>query len=309
MDASPLGDSAVFLSTPAEILEGLREVANGSEPGAKVAYLLHRIGVVSSAGLTDSGLALFRTAWILRQTEQAQRALGLALRALTPIQVLEQELLQFGSVPADGVLELLKLHRCVTPDTEVEELRRFFRQFSGTELFVYSNKFKTVRALEPPPDELRAGEQRRLAAMVSPKTPYLNVVRLRRIIRTLSGVVWWADRHFGARALEELAEELSGEQVNEVRIISGTADNVLTDRSMRDFVRFRSEMSNKGIQAEWRVDSGASEWHDRWLGDASGAWNMPPVNNLFKNDYSEMLPTDARPPFEEWWDRSKPRTQ
>jgi hypothetical protein len=95
--------------------------------------------------------------------------------------------------------------------------------------------------------------------MVSPKTPFLNIARLRRIIRTLTGVVWWADRHFGARALEELAEELDAERVAEVRIISGTALNVVTTRSMKDFERFREEMANKGIRSEWRADQDASD--------------------------------------------------
>lgn len=295
-----LDDTAVFSTTPDEILEGIRRVATGADVEATVAYLLGRCGLSAPTGLTDAGLALFKTAWVLRHRDEARRSLGLALRALLPMQVLEQELLQFGAVPEDGALELLRLHRCMPPGLQVESLRRFFRGFAPTGLLVYSSKFKTVRAVEPPPDEARAGEARRLAAMVSPKTPFLNIARLRRIIRTLTGVVWWADRHFGARALEELAEELEVEHVSEMRILSGTATNVLTARSMKDFERFREEMAIKGVRAEWRADDDASDWHDRWLGDDVGAWNMPPVNNLFKNDYSEMLPTEGRPPFEEW---------
>ncbi|MDQ6945978.1 MAG: hypothetical protein M3256_06820 [Actinomycetota bacterium] len=194
--------------------------------------------MATTFGPTDAGVALFKTAWVLRHEEEARRCLGLAIRSLIPIQVLEQELLQFGAVPEEGALELLRLHRCLPPGFEVDSLRRFFRNFSSTGLLVYSSRFKTVRALEPPPDEARAGEERRLTAMVSPKTPFLNIARLRRIIRTLTGVVWWADRHFGARALEELAEELDSERVHEVRILSGTATSVLTDRSTKDFARF-----------------------------------------------------------------------
>jgi hypothetical protein len=306
--AFALDDSAVFSTTPHALLEGIRQIATGDDCDATVEYLLRRCGLSSTDGPTEAGLALFKTAWVLRRMDDGLRSLGLALRALVPMQVLEQELLQFGAVPEEGALDLLRLHRCVPEDLDLGMLRKFFRSFPPTGLLVYSSKYKTVRALEPPADEARAGEERRLAAMVSPKTPFLNVARLRRIIRTLSGVVWWADRHFGARALEELAEELNVERLVEVRILSGTASNVVTPRSMKDFERFRQEMANKGILAEWRVDQTGSDWHDRWLGDDSSAWNMPPVNSLFKNDYSEMLPTDARPPFEEWWARAAPRT-
>lgn len=279
-----LEDSAIFSATPDDLLEAVRLLAAGAEASPDIAHLLRRSGLSTAAGLTDAGVALFKTAWVLRHHDEARRSLGLALRTLLPIQVLEQELLQFGAVPEAGALELLRLHRCLPPEFDVETLRRFFRNYAATGLLVYSSKFKTVRALEPPPDEARAGEERRLAAMVSPKTPFLNVARLRRIIRTLCGMVWWADRHFGARVLEELAEELDADRVTEVRILSGVATNVLTPRSMKDFERFQEEMANKGIRAEWRADHDASDWHDRWLGDDTGAWNMPPVQERLLGD-------------------------
>lgn len=47
--------------------------------------------------------------------------------------------------------------------------------------------------------------------------------------------------------------------------------------------------------------------HDRWLADDRVAWNVPPVNTLFKNDYSEIYPASERPPLEIWWNRSTPR--
>jgi hypothetical protein len=265
------------------------------------------MSLISDARLTDSGTALFKTAWVLKNKEKALAALGLAMRALVPVQVIEQELLHFGALPEDGALDLLKLHRAAPPDLSVEQVRRTFRNLAQVGLVVYSSKFKTVRAIAPPPDEIRAGEEHRLAAMVSPKTPYLNVVRLRRILRTLTGTVWWADRHFGVRGLEELAEELDPTAVAEVRILSGSAENVVTSKSLKDFERFRSEMAIKGVAAEWRVDSAAGDWHDRWLVGDNGAWNVPPVNTLFKNDHSEMLPTEARPPLVEWWARSAAR--
>lgn len=301
-------DSAFYDLTPEQLLEGVRELAHGGQPSAEVAHVLERSGLAAETGLTNAGTALFKTAWVLKKQDDALTGLGLAVRSLTPVQVIEQELNQFGAVPEDGALDLLKLHRAAPLDLPVEAARKTFRQLSRLGLVVYSTKYKTVRALTPPPDEARAGEERSLAAMVSPKTPYMNVARLRRILRSLSGTVWWADRHFGARALEELAEELNPDRVKQLRILSGSDSGVLSPRSMKDYQRFREEMQHKGIVAEWRADAAASDWHDRWLVGNDGAWNMPPVNTLFKNDHSEMLPTDARPPLEEWWARAAPRT-
>jgi hypothetical protein len=300
-------DYALFLTNPAELLDRLRTVATATPGESELDPLLTRMGLLKKSALTAAGNALFKTAWVLRKESEALRQLGLAMRALLPVQVIEQELLHFGAIPEEGALELLKLHRAAPLDLPVDTARRTFRNLAQVGLVVYSSKFKTVRAVAPPAEEARAGEERRLAAMVSPKTPFLNVVRLRRILRSMTGTVWWADRHFGARAFEELAEELDSERVSEVRIVSGAAENVVTPRSLKDYERFRAEMAVKGVAAEWRVDNAASDWHDRWLVGDSGAWNVPPVNTLFKNDHSELLPTDARPPLEEWWARSTPR--
>ena len=134
--------------------------------------------------------------------------------------------------------------------------------------------------------------------MVSPRTPYLNLVRLRRVLRPLKGIVWWADPHFGARALEELAEELDVNAVSEVRILSGDAENVVSAKSLKDFKRFSAEMVNKCIIAEWRVDDKKDrDWHDRWIADDRTVWNVPPINTLLKNDYSEIYPSSERPPL------------
>lgn len=301
-------DSAIFAVSPQALLEGVRTIGEGAPvDDTQISYLLNRIGLVDQSGLTKAGTALFKTAWVLKSRDEALRALGLALRTLIPVQVIEQELLQFGAVPEDGALELLRLHRAVPKELTVEGARKTFRDLAKLERVVYSSKYKTVRAVAPPPEEARAGEQRRLAAMVSPKTPYMNIVRLRRILRTLRGTVWWADCHFGARALEELADELDVERVKEIRIVSGNAQSVVTPKSLKDFRRFQEEMKGKGVTADWRMDSEPPDWHDRWLIDDTGAWNLPPVNSLFKNDYSEMLPTDTRPPVEDWWNRGTPR--
>lgn len=303
----PRDDGVVFEVHPSALLAGIHAVSTGTSVEATVAYLLARCGLIKDGELTEAGRALFKLAWVLRRDDEAAQALGQALRQLTPMQVIEQELRGLGPVPEDGVLDLLRQHRAVAPETSVVDVRPLLRWLSKVGVLVYSTKLKSVRSLAPAPDAALAGEVQAIAAMVSPKTPYLNVVRLRRVLRTLRGVVWWADPHFGVRALEELAEELDVLVVTEVRILSGSAPNVLSERSGKDFHRFSQELSVKGVAAGWRVDT-SRDWHDRWLADDRTAWNVPPVNTLFKNDYSEIYPASEKPPLLAWWDRSAPRS-
>lgn len=301
-----MDDSVVFKLRPEDLLAGIKAASTGSQIPTEVGYLLRRMGLVKDGSLTDAGVGLFRLAWVLRKQDDAERALAQAVRLLTPVQVIEQELRGMAGVPEDGVVDLLHQHRAMPMDYDAGALRTMLRWLNKMGVLVYSTKTKSVRSLAPAPDAALAGEVQAIAAMISPKTPYRNVVKLRRVIRPMGGVVWWADPHFGARALEELAEELEAPGVSEIRILSGDAANVLTDRSAKDFKRFTQEMATKGVAACWRFDPNR-DWHDRWLGDDKTVWNVPPVNTLFKNDYSEITPASERPPFEEWWARSTNR--
>lgn len=303
-----MDDGLIFAHTPQELLEGVRAATTSDSIEEEVRYLLERMSLLLDGELTDSGRALFKLGWVLRRTDEALAALGEAGRQLTPIQVVEQELHGLGAVPEDGVLDLLIQHRAVSTPVDVAYLRPTWRWLNSVKVLAYSTKQKTVRALAPSPDAALAGEVQAIAAMISPKTPYLNVVKLRRVIRQLRGIVWWVDAHFGVRAFEELAEELDSSEVPEVRILSGDAENVLSQRSKKDLDRFTTEMAGRGVAVEWRVDPrGARDWHDRWLAADNVVWNVPPVNTLFKNDYSEIYPSVERPPLQEWWGRSSPR--
>lgn len=306
-DEEPIDDRVILSVDSAALLSGVHAASTGASIEPAVEYLLSRCGLTAGGELTEAGRALFKLAWVLRKQDEAAIALGQTLRQLTPLQVIEQELRGLGQVPEEGVLDLLTQHRAISAETTVTDLRPLLRWLNKVGVIAYSTRLKTVRSLLPAPDAALAGEIQAIASMVSPKTPYLNVVRLRRVLRPLRGVVWWADPHFGARALEELAEELDPQIVTEVRILSGNAPNVLSERSGKDFIRFAAEMAVKGIAAEWRVD-GLRDWHDRWLADDRVAWNVPPVNTLFKNDYSEIYPASERPPLDDWWTRATPRT-
>lgn len=303
----------IFEVSPAQLFDCIRELGVGATVSTDSVRRIFELAALAKADgggeplvLTAAGLALYRAAWVQRDDDAAKRLLGQALRALLPIQVLSQELGNTEAIPEDGAVNLLALHRVVPAAFSADEARGTFRWLNDLGVVVYSRQKKTVRFIPDDPGAAKAGEVESLGAMVSPRTPLSNVVRLRRVLRNQKGIITWADQHFGSRAFEELVDELDPAKVRELRIISGSRDDVLTAKSYRNYERFQEEMAFKGIQVEWRVDP-TREWHDRWLVDDSGAYNMPPINSLFANQYSEILPSD-KPPVDEWWARSSPRT-
>lgn len=300
--------SGIFGVTPDVLLDAVLLVGrgDGADVSEPVSMLLHQLRLADGESLSEAGTRLYRTAWVLRSPTEARRDLGVALRQLLPIQVIEQERAGFGAVAEDGVLELLRLHRAVPAGVDLDAARKTFRWLNDCGVIAYSRRAKTVRSLAAPAEFAAPGEAPTFAAMISPRTPFSNVVRLRRVIRQLKGVVYWADPHFGARALEDLVSELDLENVSEVRILSGDATNVLGEKGAKDFIRFKQELALKSVDADWRVDS-ARDWHDRWLADGTVAYNMPPVNNLYQNQYAEILPASSLPPLDDWWTRSSSR--
>lgn len=295
------------------MFSALREVRRGEvlDRSQGVGHLLSRAGLTDDEGdATLVGEAIHKTRWVLGDQPTAKTLLGKSLRPLLPVQVIEQELRGFPPVSEEGILELLQIHGAASLDWTAEELRPALRVLNDLGVLVYSRKTKMVRVGRLPDEgEAAPGEDDRIAVLVSPQTPYSNVVRLRRILRRLTGTVYWVDKHFNARALEDLVEELEPENIGEVRILSGSAENVLTERSLKDFRRFEREMANRGVVVEWRAAPKdiANDLHDRWLVDSKSRYNLPPVNSFYKGQYSEIIQTDSEPPIKAWWAASTKR--
>lgn len=139
---------------------------------------------------------------------------------------------------------------------------------------------------------------------LSPETPFTNEMHIRELVRNSEGYINWFDKYFTRRGLEFLIQEVDPSEVNKIRILTGTAQ---TDHRLRkDFEKFKNEMEAKGIKAEFRVLSGDTvhEIHDRWLLAENQAYNIPSINTIGRNQYSEITEAATRPPFNDWWNES-----
>jgi hypothetical protein len=140
------------------------------------------------------------------------------------------------------------------------------------------------------------------ARALSPETPFTNEMNIRELVRKSDSYLYWFDKYFTRKGLEYIIQEVDTDDIDEVRILTGTAQ---TDHNLRaDFERFKEELEEKGINAEMRVISGdiAAEIHDRWLISENHAYNIPSINTIGRGQYAEITEAASRPPFEEWWD-------
>lgn len=140
---------------------------------------------------------------------------------------------------------------------------------------------------------------------IKPSEPYSNVLRLRNILRSCENYIWWVDNYFNARGLEELFVCLDPAVVRDVRILSGPAR--VDEKAKRDFERFRKELAPKGIKAEWRVSKGFA--HDRFIMGDNVCYLAASVDTILVGNYSQILETPNRPPFDQWWSSASPLSE
>lgn len=186
---------------------------------------------------------------------------------------------------------------------EATRFRHFLQVLNDLSIVAYSRKNQTVRIVAPlPVTEARAEPPTRLR-IVERDRPYSNVRHLRETLRACKDYIWWADPHFSKKGFEPLTDEADATRIKQIRILSGPAQ---ADDAKGDFRRFRDEMAAAGISVEWRVvETRDRDWHDRFIVTKGTAWNVPPVNSLYKGDYSEIAETQP-PPFNEWWEKGAP---
>jgi hypothetical protein len=269
------------------------EVLGKGNAGSRA--LLEILGLLDGGSLTVEARDVYEAAFVYAN-DDATRA---ACRAVLTRQPITQALLQTlsGRPPMafDGVLHLLALHHLASVD-EPSVLRRFLATLNELGLVVWSSKNQTVRGAGL---EQEIIEKPRIR-VIQPDRPYTNVMHLRYLLRECAEYIWWAEPHLNQKALEPLATEVDPARVSEIHLLSGPT--AIDDTTRRDWHRFKKEMAAVNINAEWRVlAKNAVPFHDRYLMGREGAWNVPPVNSLYKGSYAEATRCETRPPFPDWW--------
>jgi hypothetical protein len=253
-------------------------------------------GAPAPLEITDAGLAFDDAANVYYKKDEARRLLREAYMRLPVTQALIQGLHGRGPIPVDGALYLLARHG-LAHASRPREFRAMLGALNAMGVVAYSPKLQTVRVVSPMPsgDE---GDPVPDVRIIEPDRPFSNVRHVREVLRRCRDFIWWADVHFEKRGLELLADEADMLRINEIRVLMVTRPK---PTEFAEYQRFTTEMGNLGITAEIRVVAAPDrDFHDRFIIGKGEAWNVPPLNTVFKGDYSQLARTDA-PPFEKWW--------
>jgi len=265
---------------------------------------LEQLGLATSRGLTEAGTEIYMAKHVLSDESAASEALGQVLREQQVVTAFCEPLWARGEVPVGGAVSLLKRLTGGDDDTSA---KRWLEMMNAGGIVAYNRNRSTLRVLfNPselvPPDE-EAERERARGHVISPETPYGNLVALRDLVRSARSSIRWYEPHMPPKVLEVLHGQVEKGSVTEIRILSGPAN---VDGDLKDeFKRFASEMKRqRGIDCQWRVLSKkeAGNHHDRVFFGEGIARNIPPLNSILKGSTGEILESGIDPAtFEEWW--------
>lgn len=274
-------------------------------PPTEADEVLAALGMIDAGELTPLGERYWMARYVTADPAERDASLGDALRQLPSTNAFCEALWLASSLPVEGSMNLLRrLERGYTDD----ERKRFIELLGRAGLIVYNRKNPRLRAVYNPleilPPEEQRERERNSAHVISPETPFGNLLALRQMIRSSRSYIRWYEQHMPAKVLEVLYRELDGSAVSSVRILSGPAT---VDAGLKsDFRRFAKELGNlRNVDSEWRVLSRkeAANHHGRFFLSDGIARNIPPLNTILKGSTDEILPSDVSTrEFDVWWE-------
>lgn len=290
----------LIISLAEKTLVGLRNRWLASDID-HISSFLREIGFVSDDQLSKSGREYYKRKFILKDYGGAQEILTESLKQYKPVQIICQLLWGRDNLSRESVYRLLRFEGCIDENFRLQDLGSFLMSLNQCDILKYSKKLGRIKILYNP---MTSEEEKPSARFLSPETPYSNIRNLWEILRSCNGFIYWIDKHFSRKGLEPLSEEADGTKIKEIKILTGLT-NKINDRLRKDFIRFKAEMSNRNIDVQFRVicdKAVLQDVHDRWIISKTSCYNVPPIDSIYKGQYSEMKPTKNIPPFEQWWD-------
>ena len=256
---------------------------------------LESIGFVSTVNeavsLTPRGKEYYIQKFVNNSEIEAKKVLCEALKLHPAVILISQILSGSKNIKRINIYNLLK-HHCFNLDFQKEvELNNFLEILKLGDIASYNKNTRDVKVLWQQETESLSSHQ-----FISPETPFSNIKRLKDIIKSLKGTVYWIDKHFDKKAFDILVDSLDAAKITHFIIISGDTNKTLS--AVGEFLRLKTELHNRGINIEWEIITDLtilSSFHDRWICDSNVAWNIPPVNSIFKGQESEMLRTSNKP--------------
>lgn len=264
---------------------------------------LKDIGFLDENGkLTETGKSYYYQKFVINQEREALELLSASIKEIKSVQMICQVFWGRVDITKDNLRNLLLIENLIENRAE-SDIGSFLALLNKCKILNYDKRSGKIKILYNPKIESKVTR----TVYISPQTPYTNIKNLRLILAASKKYIWWLDKHFSLKGLEPLSEAVDGNSVQEIRILTGISSNI-NERLKKDYERFQIEMGYRGIQTECRVIVDSTLYHqihDRWLITEDATYNLPAINSIYQNQFSEINKTENIPPFGDWWKLGK----
>lgn len=249
--------------------------------------------------LTEVGKNYYYNSLVLNDKNTAYEFLSGKLIELKSVQLICQILWGRLNIKKENIANLLYIEGIISSKENIN-IGPFIGLLSKCKIISYNKKNGYIQILFNPRSEKQVN-----TSFLSPDTPYTNIRSFRNILEKCDGFIWWFDKQFSLKGFEPLSDIADGTKINEIKMLMGKTSNV-NEKMKNEFNRFKKEMEIRGIKIECRVIIDKTlfhDIHDRWIISENVTYNLPPINSIYKGQYSEIKITEQIPPFNNWWEK------
>ena len=263
------------------------------------------IDSVGNIELNENGKEFYKQKFILKDEEGSCKVLSESLKAYLPTQAICQLLWGRPNINKESVYRLLLLEEYIDNTFKEQDLGAYLMLLNQCDIIRYDKRNNLIAIIYNP--KTLEDFSRASTKFLSPDTPFTNVRHFKEVLRNSSGFIHWFDKYFSSKGLEPLIDEADGTKINEIKVLGGLFSGRINERLRDDCIRLTAELKSRQIKFELRVlcDRGIfDKIHDRWILSKDLVYNIPPIDAIFRGQFSEVKETTNRPPFEEWWSQS-----
>ncbi|MFX1238579.1 MAG: hypothetical protein ACFE8P_12770, partial [Promethearchaeota archaeon] len=270
----------------------------------EIRFLIQLGFLKNKTTISEKGKLYFTKKYVLNDYEESKAILINAIKQIPACIAICESLFGRKDLKKENIFNLLLVYDLIDANSKLESISGFIMLLNYCGLISYSKKTGLIRINYNP----FSCEELPRNIFISPETPFSNLIAIRKIIRNSSVYINWVAKHLGKKALEILAEEVDGNDIQEINLLSSinVSEDLLRFRS--DFKKFKEEMKSKGINANLRIivdKTIINQLHDRWFITKGKCFNIPPLNSLLQGQHCEIFETDSMPPFVKLWNQSK----
>jgi len=239
--------------------------------------------------LSTCGKKYFETLFIQKNTDEADELIEQKIRQHPVVDLIIQVFSGKEKIDHDQLYSLLTHHDLVDKNITRAEITSLLILLNRYKIGIYDRKNKKFHL-----QKLIEIEEPVKQYHVSPDTPFTNICKLRQVLRSCKGDIFWIDKHFRKEGLEIIIDSINFKEIKSLTIISGPSN--ITATFIQDYFLLKQELSKYAVIIQLLIiDEISFKWHDRWIVSDNLNYNVPPILAIIQGQRADIIRVNSKP--------------